>query len=331
MRARGRWMRRCLGAVVFASAAACAVRPAGLPRREVSLDEVATALEKLSPGEANVHRAHFRGLLADAVGKDPYTCLPPVDVALGPPRNDVAERRIEGKVPHYDFFFGPIKYRIRGDHAAKMWRVSLHVALAPETLEGMIELPDCALSGRLDGLRCDGVPYEDDPGVKACPESGTFEAPASRKNLAAVLERWSRDIEAYWNRDAERYGLSVSYDFEFFLDEGPAKAPVDVHTPLWLTCGRTPYFSAFRTGWSIPVLAHEVGHYLGLLDEYEALSGMLYDKTPFEGSENSRMGLSMKTYTRLYPLHHYLVVRRFHCDGPAAHDPFGRVLASPAP
>ena len=136
------------------------------------------------------------------------------------------------------------------------------------------------------------------------------------------LDRWSRDVEAYWNRDAERYGLAVRYDFEFFLDGGAAKPPVDVHTSMWMTCGRTPYFSAFRTGWSIPIMAHEVGHYLGLLDEYEALSGMLYEKTPFDGSENSRMGLSMKTYTRLYPLHHYLVVRRFHCSEPERRDPY---------
>ncbi len=106
---------------------------------------------------------------------------------------------------------------------------------------------------------------------------------------------------------------------------------MDVHTEMWMSCGRTPYFSAFRTGWSIPIIAHEVGHYLGLLDEYEALSGMLYDKTPFAGSENSRMGLSMKTYTRLYPLHHYLILRRYHCAEPEARDPYRAVLDPGAP
>jgi hypothetical protein len=312
--------------------AACTPRPAGLPEREVGLEEVALGLEALSPGEANKHAAHFRELLADSVQKDRYECLPPVDLTLGPPRGDIAERRIEGEIPHYNLFFGPFRYRVRGDRAAEVWRVSLNVALDPSTLEGVLELPDCALKGELRGeVVCEGIPHEEDPGVKACPESGRFEAPVSRRNLEALVRRWSEEVEAYWNRDAERYGLAVRYDFEFFLATGTAKEPVDIRTALWMTCGRTPYFTAFRSGWSIPIVAHEVGHYLGLFDEYEALSGMLYEKTPFEGSENSRMGLSMKTYTRLYPLHHYLVLRRFHCDEPSEHDPYQRVLDPSTP
>lgn len=322
-------MKRVVALLVLS---ACTARPAGIPEREVSLESVSVGLEALSPGEANKHAAHFRDLLADAVDKDQYRCLPPVDVTLGPPTSDVAEKRIVGVIPHYNVYFGPIHYRVRGDVAAEVWRVSLNIALDPESFEGTIELPDCALRDALQGpVTCTGVPYEEDPGVKACPESGTFTAPATRKNLRAVAARWSRDVEAYWNRDAERYGLAVRYDFEFFLDGDRVVEPVDVSTNMWNTCGRTPYFSAFRTGWSIPIMAHEVGHYLGLLDEYEALSGMLYEKTPFEGSENSRMGLSMKTYTRLYPLHHYLVLRRFHCDGRYQRDAFRAVLDPATP
>ena len=93
---------------------------------------------------------------------------------------------------------------------------------------------------------------------------------------------------------------------------------VDMSVPLSPTCGRTPYFSAFRSGWSLPIVAHEVGHVLGLLDEYEALSGIVafYPKTPFVGAELSRMGLSMREETRVLPLHHYLILRRYLCPEP---------------
>jgi hypothetical protein len=74
-----------------------------------------------------------------------------------------------------------------------------------------------------------------------------------------------------------------------------------------------------RSGWSLPIVAHEVGHVLGLLDEYEMLSGILdfYPKTPLAGADRSRMGLSMKEYTVVLPMHHYLILRRYFCPEPS--------------
>jgi hypothetical protein len=181
----------------------------------------------------------------------------------------------------------------------------------------------------MDGaMVCEGTPYEEAPGLEACPGSGRFEAPATRHNLRALLARWSREAEAYYNRDAARYRVPVRYDFELFLADEAPSAPVDLRMTLWPTCGRTPYFLALRSGWSVSIVAHELGHYLGLLDEYHALSGItpLYPKTPFGGSESSRMGVSMKRYTRFYPLHHYLVLRRHHCDVPKSLDDYYGVL-----
>jgi hypothetical protein len=43
-----------------------------------------------------------------------------------------------------------------------------------------------------------------------------------------------------------------------------------------------------------------------------------YPKTPFAGAEVSRMGLSMRERTRVLPLHHYLVLRRYFCPEPRA-------------
>jgi hypothetical protein len=122
------------------------------------------------------------------------------------------------------------------------------------------------------------------------------------------------------SRGARDFGLPVDYDFDFVLTEAAGGGPLgaDLAVPLSPTCGRTPYFSAFRSGWSLPIVAHEVGHVLGLLDEYEAFSGLssLYPKTPFAGAEVSRMGLSMREGTRILPLHHYLIVRRYLCAEP---------------
>jgi hypothetical protein len=107
------------------------------------------------------------------------------------------------------------------------------------------------------------------------------------------------------------------------VEPGEQPRQVSLAVPLATSCARTPYFQAFRSGWSLPIVAHEVGHVLGLLDEYEMFSGIVgfYPKTPFEGAERSRMGLSMKEDTEVLPLHHYLVLRRYFCPEPEAFDP----------
>jgi hypothetical protein len=202
--------------------------------------------------------------------------------------------------------------------------VTVAVDLPPEG--GVMELPDCvlgrALAGGGDlaaaGARCEGTPYAASGSLEACPASGTFTVPATRRAMRALLDRWSREAPAYWDRDAAAFGLPVRYRFRFEDAEEVAPGRADLRVPLSLTCGRTPYFASFRSGWSLPIVAHEVGHVLGLLDEYETFSGItrLYPKKPFPGAEVSRMGLSMREETKVLPLHHYLVLRRYFCPEP---------------
>jgi hypothetical protein len=315
-------------ALAFAFAPACARVPDAAPARAEagSIASLAGELDRMSLALTAPHEATFRGILEDTLAKDPYVCRPsPRAVFFGDAPD--GERTIAGSMPHYGFFLGPMRYvvrRIRG-----RWEVAATIVVDLPPEGGRMELPDCDLARELAGddagiealgAACSGVPYARASAPEACPASGSFSLPVTRRTLRALLERWSREAEAYYNRDAAAFGLPVRYDFTFAeaADKDPARA--SLRLPLSLTCGRTPYFVAFRSGWSLPIVAHEVGHVLGLLDEYETFSGItrLYPKTPFPGAEVSRMGLSMREGTVVLPLHHYLILRRYFCAEPRA-------------
>lgn len=331
MRARARcWGWAFLSQLVVAGCAA----PAGSPRGEPAIEAIAAELDALSRGGTDGHRATFRAILEDTIAKDRYLCRPsPREVFFG----DAPEgtRTISGEMPHYGFFFGPMRYTVRRLGATRgasarpqapeaTWEVRVRIGVDPPKA-AELELPDCDLVRSLGVGSCSGVPYSSDPGTNACPGSGKFSTPATPAAIRALLARWSTEAERYYNRDAAYFGIPVVYDFEFTIATEGAISPdgsgdplFDLVVPLAPTCGRTPYFSAFRSGWSLPIVAHEVGHVLGLLDEYETFSGLasFYPKTPFPGAERSRMGLSMREDTRVLPLHHYLILRRYFCDEP---------------
>lgn len=314
---------------------ACGASPSGArgpgPPEDPPVAAIAAELEAIGAPLSPVSRAIFRDVLADTLAKDAYLCRPPArDVLLGDAPE--GERLIRGVMPHYGLFMGPMSYLVR--RRGRGWEVEVRIAVEPPASARRMELPDCGLGAEPGAqgevLVCRGTPYSAAGSTEACPGSGEFAARWSPAAVAALLRRWSREAERYWNRDAEAFGLPVTYDFDFVLEED-ARAEglrVDLRVPLAPTCGRTPYFTAMRSGWSLPVLAHEVGHVMGLLDEYEALSGIVsfYPKTPFRGAEISRMGLSMRERTLVLPVHHYLILRRFFCDPPEDIDPYAHAL-----
>jgi hypothetical protein len=306
------------------------VRPVTPDALHLPVEVVADELEAMTPGLSDEARTTFRRVLADTIAQDAYTCTPSPRAVFGDDAPE-GERLIDGAMPHYGFFFGPMHYLVRRIAARAgapgRWEIEARYAVDLPREGGTLELSDCASRASFEGhVVCRGVPYADSNTTDACPKSGVFQAEATPRNMRALLARWSSEAEGYWSRDAARFGLAVRYDFDFVprADAEGSGMRVDITLPLSRTCGRTPYFWALRSGWSLPILAHEVGHLLGLLDEYEALSGIFpfYPKTPFPGAQTSRMGLSMKESSVLYPLHHYLVLRRYLCAEPSGRDPY---------
>jgi hypothetical protein len=227
-------------------------------------------------------------------------------------------------MPHYGFFFGPMSYRVA--RSSGRWRVRVVVAVVPPDPGAILELPDCEMGAELDEPTACAEDPERETTLEVCPPRPRGLARATERTVAALLRRYSREVETYWSRDALAAGLPIDYDFEFTPAAAAPPTSVDTTLPLVTTCGRTPYFTSIRSGWSLPILAHEMGHFLGLLDEYETFSGMFYPKTPFPGAEVSRMGLSMREGTKVLPLHHYLVLRRWFCQPPKETMPFRGAL-----
>lgn len=319
-----RLLKRTNGTIrlsIFFVVLTCLYLPSCMPVSP-EITKIQSQLEALSPPWVREHRSTFQNVLEHSLAVDLYQCEPlPEQVFFGPTPS--GSRVIEGSVPHYGFFWGPMHYRISRDH--ERWLVKLRYAVDPPNT-GELELPDCRLSEWVPQMQCEGVPYSQSTSVDACPRTGVFRTPLNTESFASLLSLWSRDVEQYYNRDAESLGLPIHYD----IDYGPASdcARADICLPLSTTCGRTPYFVSLRSGWSLPILAHEAGHVMGLLDEYEMFSGIVsyYPKTPFLGADRSRMGLSMREQTVLLPLHHYLILRRYFCPEPHSRDPFRGVL-----
>jgi hypothetical protein len=296
--------------------------------RYARIEAIEEQLEGLSPPWVAAHRNTFRSVLESALASDAYVCDPlPRDVFFGATADGA--RTVRGTMPHYGVYHGPMHYDVIREEGR--WRVLVRIAVERPRAQAELELPDCALAPALEGpVRCEGIPYAQSGTLHACPDTGVFSAPATRRNVEALLARWSRDPERYYDRDASAWGLPVHYDFTFAEagDERRLGGLPHMTVPLDPSCGRTPYFQAMRAGWSMPIVTHEIGHVLGLLDEYEMFSGIvdLYPKTPFEGAERSRMGLSMKEHTVLLPLHHYLILRRYFCPEPVTRDPYEHAL-----
>lgn len=104
--------------------------------------------------------------------------------------------------------------------------------------------------------------------------------------------------ELIWNQS--RWALDFDYQFEFNLVKDLSKADFKV-TPKNTTRG--PYFLFWGRDWDDIVVAHEIGHMLGLGDEYETMTGQSHCLVDSIMCTNSPQSFLMK--------HHlYFVLRR---------------------
>jgi len=185
-----------------------------------STDAIAAELDRLSGGLTAGHEGSFREILDHVLTADPYTCRPSPQQVFFDEAPD-GGRSVGGVMPHYGFFFGPMRYRV--SRSRDGWLVTLTIAVDLPPEGGTMELPDCGLARELAGpggdlasvsASCSGTPYSAAKALEPCPRSGTFSLPATRRTRRALLERWSREAEGYYNRDAAAFGLPVRYHSE---------------------------------------------------------------------------------------------------------------------
>ncbi len=98
------------------------------------------------------------------------------------------------------------------------------------------------------------------------------------------------------------YGFPLQ--FKFVLTTKRSEA--DVKAKLLVgKYTRGPYFSFWTTEWSSDIISHEMGHVMGLDDEYS--------NTPFPGLTRCDRESIMCIWDRPFPYHYYLITRRMLC------------------
>jgi M6 family metalloprotease-like protein len=77
-----------------------------------------------------------------------------------------------------------------------------------------------------------------------------------------------REASLIWNQSAVVFDFPYSFLFEVVRDRSQAHFSVQVKDET-----RGPYDANWARDWNGKVIAHEVGHMLGLGDEYQTVSG----------------------------------------------------------
>lgn len=118
-----------------------------------------------------------------------------------------------------------------------------------------------------------------------------------RGNDLAMFANKIKQAQSLWNDSRPIHDFP--YEFLFEVETDPKKAHYSLNIK---DKTRGPYSVNWSRGWDVESIAHELGHMMGLADEYETLTGASYclKISLMCGSKNSK----------LMPHHYYFILRR---------------------
>jgi hypothetical protein len=111
-----------------------------------------------------------------------------------------------------------------------------------------------------------------------------------RQKIQAAQDKWNN----------ERVKMDFDYNFKFEITEDPAQA---LYSVAVVDSTRGPYDVVWGRDWSSTTIAHELGHMLGLGDEYQTFTSIS------DCLDDSLMCSSSNGH--LMPQHFYFILRRF--------------------
>lgn len=120
----------------------------------------------------------------------------------------------------------------------------------------------------------------------------------------ALMQRKFDEAAVIWTR-SQPSGLNLQFDFKAVVNDSNAVSAtlVDEET-------RGPYDMTWSTQWEPEVIAHELGHVMGLTDEYSQLRVSFGIGSGENRSRCSYQSIMCNSYAKPQPIHYYIILRR---------------------